>query len=103
RGRRPPVRNPRRLRRAARPSARAGDPDHRRPRPEPHLGPAPVVRRVALEPDESEARLVRLGRPEARRIATERLAVGLQPGEEGGLDARPDDRPGLPPPVPALT
>ena len=65
--RRPAAGHARRLRRAGahRPRPRhAGD---RRPRGQPHLGPAPVVRRGAQQPRLPQARLVRLGGRAARR------------------------------------
>ena len=41
--------------------------------PEPHLGPAPLVRRKPSVARQSQARLVHLARPEARRRAAEQL------------------------------
>ena len=55
---------------------RARDPDHPRLGPEPHVGPAPVVRGVALEPRGPEARLVRVAGRRAGRRPAQRLGVG---------------------------
>ena len=65
---------------------RARDPDHPRLGPEPHLGPAPVVRGVALEPRRPEARLVRVAGRRAGRRPAQRLGVGVQ-GRGPGVDA----------------
>ena len=60
--RRPGVRHARRLRRAGRRVPRARHQGRARLGAEPHVGPAPVVRGVALEPRRPEARLVRVAR-----------------------------------------
>ena len=61
--------------------------------PEPQLRPAPVVRRVALEPRQPQARLVHVARP--GEAAAQRLGVGVQ-GVRRRVDARRDDGPVLP-------
>ena len=94
--RRPAAGHARRLRRVRphRPRPRhAGD---RGPRGQPHLGPAPVVRRGAQQPRLAQARLVHLGRRGARRRGPGRRVP--RPGDER-LGARQADRPVLPAPV----
>ena len=61
-GHRPDVRDARRLRRAARRGPRARHAARDGPRRQPHLGRAPVVRGVALEQRQPEARLVLVAR-----------------------------------------
>ena len=68
---------------AARPRARAEGAG--RLRAQPHLRPASVVHRVARLARQPEARLVRLARPQARRLAAQQLAVDLR---RPGLVAR---------------
>ena len=89
-GRRAGVRHARRLRPPARGDPRARDEARDGPRGQPHVGAAPVVRRVPLEPRQPEARLVRLAR-QAQRLAL----VLLRPD----LGARRGHRPVLPAPV----
>ena len=93
---RPAAGHARRLRgvRAHRPRPRhAGD---RRPRRQPHLRPAPVVRRGPHQPRLAQARLVHLGRRGARRRGQRRRVP--RPGDQH-LGARQEDRPVLPAPV----
>ena len=61
------VRDPGRSRRADRARRAAGHPGPPRPRPQPHERSPPVVRRVALGRGLDAPRLVRVGRPQARR------------------------------------
>ena len=68
-GHRPGVRHARRLRRAARGGARPRHEAGHGPGRQPHLRRAPVVRRVAVEPRQPEARLV-LVAPGPRRYAS---------------------------------
>ena len=60
----------------ARPRARAQG--HHRPGAVALLRPAPVLQGEPVEPRQPQGRLVRLGRPEARRHAAEQLALGLR-------------------------
>ena len=72
-----------RVRRAAGRGARARHPRDARLGPEPHLGPARLVPRVAREPHEPQARLVRLARSArrtARRRTTGRRCSAGRPG-----------------------
>ena len=89
-GRRPGVRHARGLRPPARRRPRARDEARDGPRRQPHVGAAPVVRGVALEPRQPEARLVLVAR-RAQRLAL----VLLRPD----VGARRDHRPVLPAPV----
>ncbi len=101
-GHRPDVRHAGAVRRAAGGGARARDEARDGPRRQPHLRRAPVVRRVALEPGQPQARLV-LVAPAARRDA------GRRPGRRAdelalvllraGVGARPGERRVLPAPV----
>ena len=63
----------------------ARHPGPARPRAEPHEHRAPVVPGVAVVARQPEARLVRLGRPEAGRLAAEQLGQQLR---RLGVDAR---------------
>ena len=72
---------------------RAGDQDRARPRPEPHLRSAPVVRRPG------EARLVRLGGARSGRWPAEQLEVDLR---RRGLEAGRDERAVLPAQLPRV-
>ena len=56
--------------------------------PEPHLRPAPVVRRVALGRDEPEARLVHLARPRARTAARRTTGSRTSAAAPGTCDER---------------
>ena len=69
-----------------------------RPRPQPHQRPSRVVRRVALGPGLEAPRLVRVGRPQARRLCPEQLGGLLR---RPGVDPRPSDRAVLPAQLPA--
>ena len=91
------VRHARRLPALPGRGARAGDPRPDRPRPQPHLGPAPVVPGLALVARPPDARLVRVARRRRRRAAQR---LGLGDGRQR-LGARPGDRAALVPPVPA--
>ena len=95
--RRPAVRHARRLRPPDRRRPRARDPGHRRLRPEPHVGPASLVRRVPLVARQPEARLVHLARRPTRRFAAEQLDQRLR---GAGLGVGRADRAVLPPLLP---
>ena len=85
---RPGVRHARRLRPADRARARARAQGDHRPGAQPHLGPASLVRREPVGPRQPQGRLVRLGRPAARRRAAEQLALGVRrPGVGMGVAA----------------
>ena len=75
----------------------ARHPGRHRPRPQPHVGSAPLVHRVAVEPGQRQAGLVRLARP-ARRGPAQQLDVAVRGIR---LGARRDDRPVLLPLLPA--
>ena len=94
--RRPAAGHPRRRRRAGAHRPRPGHAGDRRPGRQPHLGPAPLVRRGAQQPGLAEARLVRLGGRAARR---RRGGRGVpRPGDQP-LGVRPQDQAVLPAPV----
>jgi hypothetical protein len=91
----PDLRHPGRLRPAGRRGPRPRHPGHRRPGAQPQLRPAPLVPRVAVLPRQPQARLVRLGRPQAGRLAAQQLDQLVPPGRTG-VDLRRADRPVLP-------
>ena len=74
----PDVRHPGRLRPPAGEGTRAGHQGDDRPGPEPQLGRAPVVHREPRQPRQPARRLVRVGRPEARRHAAQQLALAVR-------------------------
>ena len=88
------VRRPGDVRPADRRGAPARHPDPRRLRPEPQLRPAPVVRGVARLARQPAARLVRLGRPGARRRPAQQLDRRRSAARPGSWDER--HRPVLP-------
>ena len=90
--RRPGVRDARRLRRAGRSVPRARHARGDRLGAEPHVGPAPVVRRVALEPRQPAARLVRLARRRSRTAG--RRTTGRRSSRPSGRRGRSTRRPG---------
>ncbi len=67
-------------------AGRARHPGAARPRPQPHQRPARVVRRVAFVGRRANARLVRVGRPQARRLRAQQLGGLLR---WPGVDPRP--------------
>ena len=85
---RPGVRDARGLRRAARGGARARHEADHGPRRQPHLRRAPVVRGVAREPRQPQARLVLVARAaEQLGVVLLRLGVGARPGDGRALPA----------------
>ena len=85
---RPDVRHARGLRRAARGRARARHEADPGPRRQPHLRRAPVVRGVAREPRQPQARLVLVARAaEQLGVVLLRLGVGARPGDGRVLPA----------------
>ncbi len=86
------VRHGRRRAAPHRPLPRAGHEGRVRPGPQPHLGRAPVVRRVPFLAGQPEGRLVRLGRrrhrPARSPEAAEQLALGAPPAAARGSGAR---------------
>ena len=99
--RRSRARHARRRRGADRRGVEARHPRHPRPRPQPHERPASVVRRRQLVARRDVPRLVRVGRPQARRLAAEQLDDGVRPAP-AGVDVRRGERPVLPEPVPLV-
>ena len=95
------ARHARRRRRADRGGGAARHPRDPRPRAEPHERPAPVVRRREVVARLAAPRLVRVGRPEARRFVAEQLGHGVRPAP-ARVDVRRGERPVLPEPVPAV-
>ena len=92
---RPRLRDARRPRRARAGGGRAGNPDPHGSRAQPHERPAPVVRRRAERPRRGAPRLLRVGRPQARRKPAQqldehlrRLRLGARPGERAVLPAQ---------------
>ena len=80
---------------------RGGPPRHpraARPRPQPHQRPPRLVPGRAGRPRRAPPRLLRLGRPEARRLAAEQLDELVR---RPGVDARRAVRPVLPAQLPA--
>ena len=70
-------------------AAHARHPRAARPRPEPHERPAPVVPRIAIVVARPEApRLVRVGRPQARRLAAQQLGDARSTGVRRGRSTR---------------
>ena len=84
----PDARDVRRPRPARRRGRRARDPGAARLRPQPHQRSAPVVRGVAVVAHRAPARLVRVGRSQARRLTAQQLAEQLR---RPGVEARPRD------------
>ena len=75
---RPDLRLARRLRRDGRPRPRARPQGHHRPGAVAFVRPASVLPGEPVKPRQSEGRLVRLGRPQARRLAAQQLALDLR-------------------------
>ena len=75
-----------------------GDPRAARPRPQPHERPPRLVPGRARWPRGAAPRLLRVGRPQARRLAAQQLAELLR---RLGVGARRGQRPVLPAQLPA--
>ncbi len=85
-------------RRADRRGRQARHPRPARPRPQPHQRPPRVVPGRARQPRREAPRVLRLGGPEARRLAAQQLAELVR---RPGVDARRGLRPVLPAQLPA--